>query len=305
MSLTATISNISRGSLHDGPGVRTVIYFKGCSLRCQWCHNPETFERKSEIVYASVKCIRCGKCIETCSTCHIVENGEIRFLREKCIRCGRCSDSCPTGAITLCGETKTVDEVFQVVVKDAHYYLTSGGGVTLSGGECLLQADFCAALLKKCKASGIHTIIESALFVDYAKVEKVLPFVDFFYVDLKIADSAKHNKYTGQSNNLIIENIFQLSKTGIPIVIRIPLIPSVNDSVEDMQAFSEMIHGFSNGIKGIELLKYNPLASSKYHSIGKKYYDFGDTTQSDDTVEKLQKVLQTAIGDKCLVYFRK
>ncbi|MBE7100869.1 MAG: glycyl-radical enzyme activating protein [Clostridiales bacterium] len=305
MSLTAVISNIARGSLHDGVGVRTVVYFKGCGLRCQWCHNPETFEKKREIVYSPVKCIYCGKCTDAYPSCHIIENGQMRIVRERCTGCGQCAEFCPTGAITLCGEEKTVEEVFQTILKDMHYYQSSNGGVTLSGGECLLQADFCTELLKKCKDAGIHTAIESALFVDYSKVEKVIPYVDFFYVDLKVANTLKHQKYTGQGNGLILDNIRRLSQMGKPIVIRIPLIPGVNDSSEDMRAFGEIIRGFSNGIKGIELLKYNPLASSKYSSIGKEYYSFGFEPQKNETMLYLKDILQKEIGKQCPVYFRK
>lgn len=305
MSLTATISNVSRGSLHDGPGVRTVIYFKGCALRCKWCHNPETFITAPEIVYAPVKCICCGNCISVCPSCHTVVNDKMRFSRENCQKCGKCVDVCPTGALSLCGEETMVEELFQTVVKDQHYYAASGGGVTLSGGECLLQADFCAALLKKCKQQQIHTAIESALFVDYSSIEKVLPYVDFFYVDLKIADPSKHQKYTGQSNALILENIQKLSQTQIPITIRIPVIPGVNDNAEDMQSLGKIIASFSGGVQGVELLKYNPLASSKYSSIGKDYCNFGMEPQSDQEMSGLQKILQKAIQEKIPVYFCK
>ena len=303
MSLTAMISNIARGSLHDGIGVRTVVYFKGCGLRCQWCHNPETFEHKREIVYAPVKCIHCGKCIDIFPDCHIIENGQMCLIRERCIGCGKCAEVCPTGALSVCGEEKTLDEVFQIIVKDKHYYQTSNGGVTLSGGECLLQADFCALLLKKCKEESIHTAIETALYVDYSQVEKVIPYIDFFYVDLKIADSAKHKKYTGQENALIIGNIHRLSKTKKPIVIRIPVIPGVNDSEEDMSALGEIIRNFSNGVQGVELLKYNPLASSKYGSIGKKYHDFGVESQTHAVMANLKNILQKSIGGKFFVRF--
>lgn len=187
---------------------------------------------------------------------------------------------------------KTLKQLFKEIEKDRHYYEASGGGVTLSGGECLLQADFCAALLKKCKEEGIHTAVESAFFVDYSQVEKVFPYVDFFYADLKIADSLKHKRYTGQENGVIINNIQRLSKRETSIVIRIPVIPTVNDNKEDMRALGEIIRGFSGAVKGVELLKYNPLASSKYKSVGKEYHSFAKDAQTDEEMTVLKEVLQ-------------
>jgi pyruvate formate lyase activating enzyme len=219
------------------------------------------------------------------------------------MRCGKCVDACPTGALSACGESKTVEEVFREIKKDEHYYKARGGGVTLSGGECLLQADFCLELLRKCKEEGIHTAIESALYVDYGQVEKVLPYVDFFYADLKLADSEKHKLYTGQGNELVIDNIRRLSQEGVPIVIRIPVIPTVNDGEEDMRAVGRVILGFSDGIKGIELLRYNPLASSKYKSVGKNYRAFATEPQSDMEMGVLKEWLQTEIGERFPVFF--
>ena len=149
MPLMGRISNISRGSLHDGDGIRTVVYFKGCPMRCMWCHNPETFSSAMNVMYFSRKCIACGECIKICPDCLSVEDDELIFNRDKCTNCGKCAEVCPTGALSLCGETKTVDDLFEIVAKDLHYYKQSGGGVTLSGGECLMKADFSAAILKK------------------------------------------------------------------------------------------------------------------------------------------------------------
>ena len=292
MFITADISNISRGSLHDGEGVRTVVYFKGCGMRCRWCHNPETFRNEKEILFNPQKCIRCGECIDVCPEHHRIVQGESEFLRDGCTKCGKCAELCPNGALWVCGEKMTVEQVYDEIVKDRHYYEESGGGITLSGGECLLQADFAAELLKRCKKENINTAIESAFFVPYEKVKKVLPYLDFVYADLKIPDSAKHKKYTGQGNELIIENIRRLSNEFDNIVIRIPLIPGVNDSVEDMEKFSEIIRSFGSGIKGVELLRYNYLAESKYASLGMRYESFGKEAQSEEQITKLYKKLK-------------
>jgi len=289
MSVKGVVTNISKGSLHDGPGVRTVVYLKGCGLRCKWCHNPETLKKSPEVLYAHVKCIHCGKCIEACPDCHSVLEGEMIFSREKCTACGKCTEVCPTGAFTMCGEEKTVDDVFSEIVKDRHYYEQSGGGVTLSGGECLLCPDFTAEILRKCKSENIHTAVETALFVPWENVERVIPYVDLFFADLKIPEREKHKKYTGQDNSLIIENLKRLSEIHDNIIIRIPLIPGVNDTECDMRKFSEIIKNFGKGIKDVELLKYNYLASSKYTQCGMEYHDFGEETQSDEYVEMLKK----------------
>lgn len=289
MSVKGVVTNISKCSLHDGPGVRTVVYLKGCGLRCKWCHNPETLKKSPEVLYAQVKCIHCGKCIEVCPDCHLVSDGEMVFSREKCIACGKCTEVCPTGALAMCGNEKTANEVFMEIVKDRHYYEQSGGGVTLSGGECLLFPDFTLEILRKCKAGNIHTAVETALFVPWENIERVIPYVDLFFADLKIPVPEKHKKYTGHDNGLIIENLKRLSEIHDNIIIRIPLIPGVNDTECDMRKFSEIVKNFGKGIKDVELLKYNYLASSKYTQCGMEYHDFGEETQSDEYVEVLKK----------------
>lgn len=305
MSVTANITNISRCSLHDGPGLRTVVYFKGCTLHCMWCHNPETISSKKEIMFRPEKCICCGKCIEVCPGSYRIKNGKIDFLRENCKGCGKCAEECPSTAISIAGNSMTVDEALSEIAKDAHYYTENGGGVTFSGGECLLQADFTAKLAKKCKEANISTAIESAFFVPYANTEKVLPYIDFIFADLKIPDDKLHQKYTGASNELIIENIRKISNIHKCITIRIPLIPGVNDSEESMKAFSQIINTFGNGIVGVELLKYNYMAGSKYRLVGRQYTDFGGASQSDERVEILCQVLKENLSDKINVYFVK
>lgn len=304
MPLKAIISNIALCSLHDGDGVRAVVYFKGCGLNCKWCHNPETNSKKPEIIYTPVKCICCGRCIEVCPSCHIIKDGKMEFLRKNCTGCGKCFEACPTGALSLCGEYKTVSDVFNFVMKDAHYYEATGGGVTLSGGECLLWSDFCAELLKKCKENGVNTAIETALFVDWLKIQKVIPYVDLFYADLKIPNSKKHEKYTGSGNELIIENMQKLTKEAKRVIIRIPLIPTVNDGDEDIKGFAEIIKTLGK-IEGVEVLKYNNLAEAKYNGVGKSFYSFAKESQSDEETEEFCKKLRAELADKINVFFEK
>lgn len=304
MSLTGSIANIARMSLHDGPGVRTVIYFKGCTLRCRWCHNPETLSERRQVLYAPVKCIHCGRCVSVCAQHHRIEGHDMIFEREGCTACGRCAAACPSGALSLCGEAMTLDEVMAEVRKDIHFFKATGGGVTLSGGECLLQADFAEELLSHCRSEGIHTAIESAFYVPWKRAAQVIPHADLCFADLKIADPEKHRLYTGQDNRLILENLRRLTREKEQVVIRIPLIPGVNDSSEDMRAFADVIRTLGAGVQSVELLRYNNLAESKYRMAGMDYEDFG-AVQEEKQVEALCANLKEHIGAACEVFYKK
>ncbi len=302
MSLTATIINISRGSLHDGPGIRTVIYLKGCGLRCRWCHNPEALSPQPELLYAPVKCIHCGRCISICPEHHLIQDGKMYLRRNGCSSCMRCARSCPSNALSICGETKSTSEIFKEVQKDKHYYASSGGGITLSGGECLLHPDFTAELLHMCKKDDIHTAAETALFVPWENIATTAAYVDLFFCDLKISDPTKHQEYTGQDNHLILENLSRLSNMHSNIIIRIPLIPDVNTSVADLDGFASIINSLGVGIRGVELLRYNHLAASKYDQVGKKYTAFGESAQTDTEMERVSGYLQKKLKG-CLPLF--
>ena len=301
MSLSANIANISRCSLHDGPGVRTVVYFTGCGLSCLWCHNPETISFRGEVMFAPVKCVHCGRCVAVCPEHHIIQGNDMVFLREGCEKCGKCVEACPSGALSLSKASWTVEKLLKEILKEKHYFLQNGG-VTLSGGECLLQADFCQELLAQCKDHGIHTAVETALFVPYQNIEKIIPVCDFFFADFKIPDSEKHKRYTGKDNALILENLQKLSEAAKgKVTVRIPLIPSVNDGQEDIIAFGEKLGSIAEKLNGIEVLRYNNLAEAKYQNAGKTYTAFGQP-QSDDQLKAYCAALEEALHHKTCVY---
>jgi pyruvate formate lyase activating enzyme len=223
----------------------------------------------------------------------------MELLRDGCTVCARCTDACPTGALTLAGEQKNIDELLGEIEKDAHYYESSHGGVTFSGGECLLQSKFVAELSKQCHARGIHTAVETALYVPWKNVQDVLSHTDLFFADLKIADSKKHREFTGCSNELIIENLKKLSSAAKELIIRIPVIPSVNDGEDDIEGFASVLKTLGGALKHVELLKYNNLAKSKYDIAGMRYESFADEAQSDEQMKALAAALSDASGIKC------
>ena len=299
MSVSAPVTNISRCSLHDGPGVRTVVYLAGCSLRCQWCHNPETFSKKPQLLYTETKCIHCARCARVCPEHHKIDGGSLRILSEGCTACGRCTEVCPTNALSLSCRMMRAEEVFEEIKKDAHYYKASGGGVTFSGGECLLQPEFVGELAAMCKSAGINTTVESAFCVPFANVEAILPAIDLFFADLKLPFPEKHRLYTGKDNSLILENIRRLSMLDTEIIVRIPVIPGVNDSDEDLRGFADILKTLGSAIRQVELLKYNNLAGSKYSLLGLTYTDFSREPQSDERMQALCAALSEACGIVC------
>lgn len=293
--MKANIFNILRSSLHDGPGIRTVVYFKGCSLRCRWCHNPEGLSPQSEILYREERCIKCGRCIDICPVHHKVIDDKMVYDREGCIHCGRCAEACPNGALSLCGREMTVNEVFSEAIKDLHYYQKSNGGITLSGGECLLYPDFAKELLKRCREASVSTAIESGLHVPWANIEKVLPFLDICMADMKHGDDDVHRALTGSGNRRILQNLDRLTRVHPYVWIRIPLIPGVNDSDENLIRSAEMINSFGDGIRRVELLKYNPMAGSKYTALGRPAELFAQDTQSEQMMKQKGELLKSRL----------
>lgn len=263
--MNALIMDIKRFAVHDGDGIRTTIFFKGCPLRCVWCHNPEGLYGRTQLSYIGSKCVGCGSCVTGLCTANSMQNGIHVFDRTKCKLCGRCETICPSGCFRIYGKSYNVEELVDIAMEDKDFYDCSGGGVTLSGGECLMQPDFCAELLKVCKERGLHTAVDTCGFVPREAIDKVLPFTDIFLYDLKAIDEDVHIRCTGQSNKLILENLEYLSELGKDIEIRIPYVPAYNS--DQIHKMGQFLSGLP-AVKGVRVLAYHNLSESKYASLG-------------------------------------
>ncbi len=265
------VSDIQRFSLHDGPGIRTTVFLKGCQLRCRWCHNPETLRPRPEIQLFPDKCIGCGACLTACPNgAHVADDGRREFLRDRCQACGRCAETCYAEAIVLVGRERTVEEVLGEVLADRDFYRHSGGGMTLSGGEPLYQPAFCEALLAGAKDAALHTAVETNLAWPAERVEAILPTTDLLMADLKHMDPAAHERWTGVGNEAILANLEWLGGTDTELIVRTPVVPGVNDAPEQIAAIARFLARLGS-LRYYELLAYHPLGTGKYASLGLEY----------------------------------
>lgn len=246
------IFDISRTSFVDGPGLRTTVFFKGCNLRCKWCHNPEGISGKRSLVFYADKCVGCGRCREVC------EN-------ESCILCGKCESVCQSNARRIVGKEYTAEELLKIVRSDKPFY-ADGGGVTFSGGECMLQADFVAELARRCAEEGIETAIDTAGNVDFDEFMKVMPFASMFLYDIKCVDEGLHREFCGASNKRILENIRKISEAGKRIWVRVPIVPGFNAKHEEVKKIADFLAPLN--IERVELLPYHRLGASKRRAMG-------------------------------------
>ncbi|HUS92541.1 MAG TPA: glycyl-radical enzyme activating protein [Phycisphaerae bacterium] len=269
--MTGIVTDIQRFSIHDGPGIRTTVFLKGCNLRCAWCHNPETLRAGPELQLFPGKCIACGACLEACPRgAHVRVEAGREFRRERCVACGACADVCYAEALVLVGREMTVEAVLEEVARDRSYYDNSGGGMTISGGEPLFQRDFCLALLAAARTAGLHTAIETNLAWPWEHVAPVADAADLVMLDVKSADPAVHEQWTGADNELILANARRLSERGAALIVRTPIVPGVNDTPEAVGAIAD----FAAGLEGLlyyELLPYHPLGTGKYEGLGMDY----------------------------------
>ena len=274
MTVKGIVFNIARFAIHDGPGIRTVVFLKGCPLRCAWCSTPESHVLSPEMGYYADRCIRCGRCAEVCppQAITVTDGHEVITDKNLCDACGRCVEVCPVGARRMLGTEMTVEEVLTEVEKDALFYWNSGGGVTLSGGEPTMQPVFSGEILKTCQERGIHTAMETCGHSDWDTLDRLLRYVDLLYVDLKNMSPAAHEKDTGKGNTLILDNIEKVAalhpETGL--IIRVPVIPGYNDSVENILQTARFVCHLK-GVERIELLPYHRLGVSKYGVLFREY----------------------------------
>ncbi len=266
-----TIFNIQRYCLHDGDGIRTTVFFKGCPLKCVWCHNPEGLSKNQVISFSKGKCSLCGQCLSVCSG-RTIDNGVMNIPRDICITCSKCIAVCPNGANELVGKEVTPEEVIREVERDKAFYKTSGGGMTLSGGEPSFQAEFALELVTLAKERGISTFIETCGFGQVGFYDACAKQGCTFLYDIKCVDPAKHKALTGVDNKRIFDNLFYLFSKGADIIIRLPLVPTVNDSHEDIAALCSFLREHSGSYRYCEIMPYHALGVSKGEKIGREVY---------------------------------
>ena len=268
MDITGIIFDIQRTSLHDGPGIRTAVFLKGCPLRCVWCHSPESQSRTMEISFRPEACAACGECVAVCKHgAHQLVDGIHIYNRSVCEQCGDCTQACVYEALKAAGQERTVESILAVVRRDRPFYDQSGGGMTLTGGEPMLQLDFTLVLLEAARAEGIHTCLDTCGWSGQRAYEQVLPYVDLFLFDYKASDPKIHRRLTGVSNELILSNLDFLYHNGANIRLRCPLVPGVNDSPEHLAAIAALERRYPR-LDGIDLLPYHNVGNSKYERYG-------------------------------------
>jgi pyruvate formate lyase activating enzyme len=268
--ISGTIFKIKRFSVHDGPGIRTSVFLKGCPLNCIWCHSPEGISSDITIWYDKSLCIACSECVKACPNNALTllndADSQIKIDRQLCCLSGECVSVCPTGAIQFNGAKITVSDIMNEIEKDLLYYHTSGGGVTLTGGEPLYQREFSKSILEECRKLNIHTAIESSLFCERGTIDSIIDLVDLFIVDMKLFDEASHIRFTGKPNDIIKDNIRYLSESGKSILVRIPMVENITDTEENKTAIRNFINTIDCKIQ-IEHLNYNPLTGNNYQRL--------------------------------------
>lgn len=278
--MTGTVFDIKRFAVHDGDGIRTTVFLKGCPLKCKWCHNPEGLSVKPELAYYADKCLLCGECASVCpNNAHKISDNLHTFNRPLCRSCGKCEKFCTSGALKMYGKKMSADELIPILLEDKSFYDASGGGVTLSGGECLMQADFCAEILMLLKRNGIHTAVDTCGYISREELDKVIPYTDIFLFDIKAYDDDYHIKCTGQSNKIILENLQYISSKKIPTEIRYPFVPGYNS--EQAEKIAAFLTRFDN-ITKIRILPYHNFAGSKYAALARENTLPSDLPCSED-----------------------
>jgi pyruvate formate lyase activating enzyme len=288
------IYDMQRFAIHDGPGIRTLIYMKGCPLKCLWCSSPQTQKPSTEILHIELNCKKCGRCTEVCSknAITISEEEGVKIDRKLCDSCGECVETCLNQALKLAGKDITVEELFQEVNKDSPFYRRSKGGITVGGGEPTMQHEFVTAFLKRCKQIYIHTAMESCGYVKWEYLEKILKHLNLAYFDIKHMDPLVHKELTGVSNELILENIKKASKM-LPVIIRIPVAPGCNDSEDNILATAKFAAGLGKNLQRIEILPYHKFGTHLYDQLDMEYRLKDVEPPSDEHMERLKELIES------------
>jgi pyruvate formate lyase activating enzyme len=295
------VFNIQRFSLQDGPGIRTTVFLKGCPLRCLWCSNPESQNFKPEIMHRDTLCTKCGLCVNVCPEEAIsVDDKGVSIDRKKCTNCGDCISVCTPGVLKILGETMSAGEVFREIRKDEDFYWTSGGGVTASGGEPLVQPDFVAALFKLCRDNGIDTCIETSGCASTEALEKVLPYTSLVLYDIKLGKPESHRKWTGRSNEEVLHNLRIAVASGTPVIMRVPLIPGINDSDEELNEIAHIAMDSLKEPKKVDLLPYHRFGVGKYQQLDREYELTELATLKEPQTQRFKELFES-FGLECEV----
>jgi pyruvate formate lyase activating enzyme len=289
--MTGTVFDIQKFALHDGPGIRTVVFLKGCSLKCSWCSNPESIQTKPQIGFMQRKCTNNGNCIPVCPS-NAFSKGDSAVLLDfdKCISCGLCVDVCPSGALKMFGYSSSPEDLIENVIKDETYFKNSGGGLTLSGGEPLFKLNFALEILKLAKQRGLNTCIQTAGNIPQSSFEKILPYVDYYLFDYKITNSDMHKQHTGANNELILSNLAFLMQQNAQVFLRCPIVPGINNMKEHFEGIVHLSKKFPD-LKSIELMAYHEYGADKYIQIGRTPSPINSGTVSKEQKEEWRSKL--------------
>lgn len=299
---SGNIVKIQRFSIQDGPGIRTTVFLKGCRLRCRWCSNPESQNPYPELMYNSLKCVKnCQECLHVCQYIRKSKGNEtIEIDRSRCTNCGKCAEVCYAKALSMVGESISTEKLIREVVRDVHFYQNSGGGITLSGGEPLYQFDFVSEILRGCKEKDLHIAVDTSGYSKWEKLREIAKYADLLLYDIKCMNNMVHKEFTGVGNKLILDNALKLSKENIPMIIRVPVIPGINNTKKEIEQLVRFVTSL-NSVLRVELLPYHRLGVAKYKALGREYLMIDLTPPNKDCIDEISSLLKSTGIDTTII----